>query len=412
MAEINNSLALGVKADAPDIGKTLLQVGQINSLRANTAKTQQDVDYNNLLQSQDPNGRRPQERNTLDEATTKELGIQGQIGNQMQQAKTTEDRLQAIQASEDAGKPVSPKMKQHLLEIPLSQFQQYGKNMQAGGMAPANSGIIATSNQSATGGAKLGGIDGPPGYKGPLDAPPGSPVIKGAAPGPEPRVTLQDREQEGAAEAQNNAKIYNDIQSQATAAQPKKVALNQILLDAQRVRTGAGAEREQNARKWMMAVGDTFPILKGFTDRYKDSTTAFDSLDKNAGLVARDAMKGVGGTAASELQAISSTLANHTTSNGGIEVNARQLYGLESANQGKLNAAELYKGQYGTMKGFTGWYQKNAGPAAWVFDALPASEKKIIVDDLNKTDRGKEIKTSLVRQIDFIRKNNLHQGVE
>jgi hypothetical protein len=388
LPEINNSLALGIKNDPIDIGKTLLQAGQINQLRAST-------------------------QNTLADTAQKRFDLMGRLGNAMQQ--DPERVADHIKTYENAYGPVDPQVKDHLLNSPPSEIIRMGKNLQQGAMQSETSkrldpAQIAQRSQADTGGAKVGGIYGPPGYQG--QNPSSPPGIKDAAPGAAPNVTLQDVEKEGAAEAENSAKIYNDVQAQATAAQPKKVALNQMLLDAQRVRTGAGAEKEQGARKWLLALGDTVPILKGFTERYRDSATAFDSLDKNAGLVARDAMKGVGGTAASELQAISSTLANHTTQNGGIEVNVRQLYGLESANQGKLNAAELYKSQYGTMKGFTGWYQKNAGPAAWVFDALPSSEKQIIVDDLNKTDKGKEIKASLVRQINFIRKNNLHQGAE
>src|SRR5882724_6619855 len=105
MAEINNSLAAQIKSDPIDIGKTLLTASQINSLRANTAQTEQETGYRQFQQDQG-GGYRASEQNTLAETAQKRLGIAGQIGNMMVNAKTAEDRKQAIKAAKDSGQSV------------------------------------------------------------------------------------------------------------------------------------------------------------------------------------------------------------------------------------------------------------------------------------------------------------------
>jgi hypothetical protein len=149
MPDINNSLALGIKDDPIDIGKTLLTAGQINALRtrsaleeASTAQTQQQTEYNQFQQDQNEGYRAP-DVNTLAEAHQKEMDLRGRVGNMMVNAKTMADRQQAIQAAKDSGKPVDPDTEDHLLKVPLSQFQQYGQNLRRGGMS-SESNMVAT----------------------------------------------------------------------------------------------------------------------------------------------------------------------------------------------------------------------------------------------------------------------------
>src|SRR6267142_298770 len=132
MAEVNNSLALGIKPFEMDIGKTLGQAAQINSLRANTAQTEQETQYRQFQQDQG-GGYRPGEANTLATTHQKQLDIAGQIGNAMVKAQTPADRQQVIQMSHEAGRPVNPKTEQALLTMPLDQFHQHGENMRKAG---------------------------------------------------------------------------------------------------------------------------------------------------------------------------------------------------------------------------------------------------------------------------------------
>jgi hypothetical protein len=140
MAEINNALALGVKADAPDIGKTLLNVGQINSLRANTAKTQQDIDYNQLLQDQGTAGMRPQEENTLAEAHTKQADLRGRAANEIYNDPTDAGVQRAFQHWEAGGAPLDSLTKQRILAMPPAERKQTALQIRQGGIRPSNGG--------------------------------------------------------------------------------------------------------------------------------------------------------------------------------------------------------------------------------------------------------------------------------
>ena len=64
---------------------------------------------------------------------------------------------EAIKMAKDAGKKIDPETEQHLLSSPPQQIVQYGKNLQAGGMQPSNTNVLAQTSQAQTGGAKVGG---------------------------------------------------------------------------------------------------------------------------------------------------------------------------------------------------------------------------------------------------------------
>lgn len=145
MAEVNNSLALGVKPVEFDIAKPLEAAAKINSLRASTAQTEQETGYRQFQQDENA-GYRVGDVNTLAEAHTKQLGLAGQVGNMMVNARSMSDRQQAIKAAEDSGIKIDPGVKQHLLSAPEAQFKQYGENMRkAGQSATAN---METSGES------------------------------------------------------------------------------------------------------------------------------------------------------------------------------------------------------------------------------------------------------------------------
>lgn len=138
MAEINNSLALGIKADPIDIMKPLMGAAQINSLRAGTAQTEQETQYRQFQQDQGL-GYRVNDLNILADTHQKQMDIGGRIGSILEKDQSLAARKQAIQLSHSAGRPVDPEVEQHILSAPASQVKQYGLNMQRGGQsAPSN----------------------------------------------------------------------------------------------------------------------------------------------------------------------------------------------------------------------------------------------------------------------------------
>lgn len=426
MAEINNSLALGVKPAEFDIMKPLAGAAQINSLRANTAKTQQDIDYNQRLQDQGQNGMRPQEENTLAEANTKQAELRGRAANEIVQDPSDAGVQSAFKHFEQAGAPLPPKVQQEMLAMPPEQRRQRALQIQQGSMPSSTSNLqnpklIAERAQAETGGTTLGGMYGPTGGPpangagppppgGPMGAPGGSPAA-GPPSGPQ-NLSLMERKAEAQQNAEGRAQEFKGYQTENDAANTEKVALQQIKIDADRVRTGKGETKINEARKWIQTASQFIPGLDQYAAKFNDPVAAFESIEKNKGIIARAAMKGVGGTAASELDTITHTLVSGETSHKGIDINASQLIGFKNFQKARFQAAQSYQDQYGSLKGFAADFNNKAGPAAWVYMSLPEEEQKSIAETLKKSKQGQTVLNSIAKQINHIHKNKLDESVD
>lgn len=415
MAEINNSLALGIKNDAPDIGKTLLTAGQINEMRAktaleeaSTAQTQQNVDYNQLLQDRGE-GVRPGDANTLAATSQKRLEIQGQIGNVMSNAKTQADRQQAIDMAEKAaGKPIDPKVKEHLLTAPLPQFQQYGKNMQAGGQSSTtnveqNPGQIYQRQQAAKAGDLQGNLTAPNG-SGPPPAPgqPGAPATRSP-----PLVQQVETAKSRATQGVTNLDKYN---KEGTSASIQSAALHQMQVDAGQVRLGSGAQSQEAARRVVTAIGEMVPSLKPYTDSASDKSAAFQSFDKNAGIVSRAITQEVGTQAASGLDMITKSLISSGNTNKGVDLIAPQLIGLSHFKQARAGAANKWSDDHGgDMTGFETDFNKKASVGAWMVKELPSEQQQIVGQYLKKN--NPDAFNVMIKQLNNIREQKLDEGV-
>ena len=382
MPEINNALALGIKNEPIDVLKPLLGASQINESRARTG----------LIGT---------------ETAKNQAGLRGQAANIIYQDPSDNGVNLAIKHFEQNGTPLDTLTKQNILKMNPEQRKQTAYSIMQGSMPSQtaieqNPSLIAQRAQSQTGGTLLGSYKGPPGYQ------PAAPSQKGA----EPTPSITPLEEKGAAEASTN--ISQDqlkkYSSANEAAANQKVALRQIMLDAEKVRTGQGAEKEQAARKWFQAAAQYLPGLKNYSP--DQSIAAFESIEKNKGIVAREAMKSVGGTAASELSSISDAIVGGTTSHGGIVNNASQLMGMKNAEMARYQAAHDYFNKNQTLKGFDAHFSKNAGPAAWVYMALPQEERQSIRDTLKKSKQGQGVLNSIARQMNYIHSHKLDEGLD
>lgn len=406
MPEINNALATQIQVPQIDLGGSLLKAQQLNSLQASTARTQQEVEHKKFLYDQG-GGYDPSELATLQATREKHMENAGRIGSAYLSNPNDAAWSTAVDEAAKVGLIKGGSLeKAQYLSIPPAQRAGVAQALMRAGQ-PSSATIEQSGGpaQNRAYGSRTGelsaGLAPAPGSGGP--AGPGQPA------GPKVSLIEANKAAEGSADV--DRKQLEQYQQEGRSAGATKAALQQIKLDADRVRTGAAADREQSARKVLIGLGDTFPALKKYTDKYTDSAAAFESLDKNAGIVAREAQKSVSGTAASELEAISHTLANTSTTNRGINVNASQLMGLKNYEAARSSAAENYY-QSGTLKGFSAQFNKNAGPAAWIYMALPPEEQDTIKAQLNKSDAGKRTWNSIVGQIYYIHKNKLDEGLD
>jgi hypothetical protein len=416
MPEINNALALGVKNDPVDVAGTLAKAVAIREGNAKADILQQSYGERER-EYQENGGLTSGQRATMSKTQQEAMGP---IGNILSNDQSPQARQQAISLARRAGIPMDDMTAGHLMTAPPDQVKQYGMNAQRLGQSASsnieqNPNAIAQRSQGHAGGAELGTMYGPPGG---APTPVGSPARDGgtagpgAGPAPTAPLSLQERKLEAAGNAGKRVEEFNQYRQENEGAGVQKVALRQLMQDADRVRTGAGADREQAARKWLLAAGQLIPGLQGVADKYSDPVAAFESINKNAGLIARTAIKQVGGTAASELDAISKSLVGTETSQKGIQINASQLVGLETYKQARFQAAQQYQDANGTLKGFAADFNQKAGPAAWVYMSLPAEERAKIGETLRKSADGKKTLNSIAKQLDYIHKNKLDDSVD
>jgi hypothetical protein len=407
MAEINNALAAQIQVPQTNPLDTL---GKLTAIQ----RGRQELEHNQFLYDRG-GGYTPSELQTQAATQQQHLENASRIGNVLANDPSEAGRRQALQMAKDYGVPVNPLMEHHIMTAPAATIRQYGRNMQQAGQT-AQSAIEQTGAPSynrayGTKSGELGGAlapadGGAPGApaSGPATGAPGKP------PAPAGGLSLTERTREAEGNAQKRVEEFEGYRKENDAAGVQKVALRQLMDDADRVRTGAGADKEQAARKWLLAAGQLIPGLQGVADKFSDPVAAFESINKNAGLIARSAIKSVGGTAASELDAISKSLVGTDTSNKGIKINASQLVGLETYKQARFQAAQQYQDANGTLKGFAADFNKRAGPAAWVYMSLPPEERAKVAESLRKSSPG--TLNSIAKQLKYIHENKLDEGVE
>lgn len=419
MPEIDNSLAASVKP--LDVGGALAKAAQLREATINADLGQQKLQHNEREYGEN-SGLTAGERSTMSKTQQEAMGP---IGNILANDQSPQARQQAISLAKRAGIPMDDMTAGHLMSAPPEQIKQYGVNAQRLGQSSTTNieqdpRAIARRSQGQAGGAELGTMYGPGGgpsgsapaapSSGP--APTGANAPPGAVPAPAAGLSLQERKLEAAGNAGKRVEEFEGYRKENEGAGVQKVALRQLMQDAERVRTGKGAEQEQAARKWLLAAGQTIPGLSGLADKVADPVAAFESINKNAGLIARTAIKQVGGTAASELDAISKSLVGTDTSQKGIKINASQLVGLETYKQARFQAAQQYQDANGTLKGFAAEFNKNSGPAAWVYMSLPPEERAKVGESMRKTPDGQRTLGSIAKQLKYIHDNKLDEGVE
>jgi len=415
MPEINNSLAASIKP--LDIAGTLGKAAQIRSENLSGDLKQQALEHNEREYGENA-GLTAGERSTMSKTQQEAMGP---IGNILANDQSPQARQQAISLARRAGIPMDDMTAGHLMSAPPAQIKQYGLNAQRLGQSSStnieqNPGAIAKRSQAQSGGSELGTMYGPSGDSGtPVESPDAGGVPSGrSAPqaAPTAPLSLQERKIEAAGNAGKRVEEFNQYRQENEGASVQKVALRQLMSDAERVRTGAGADKEQAARKWLLAAGQLIPGLQGVADKYSDPVAAFESINKNSGLIARTAIKQVGGTAASELDAISKSLVGTDTSQKGIQINASQLVGLETYKQARFQAAQQYQDANGSLKGFAADFNQKAGPAAWVYMSLPPEERAKVGESMRKSPEGQRTLNSIAKQLKYIHDNKLDEGVD
>jgi hypothetical protein len=445
MAEINNSLALGVKPAEFDIAKTLLPAAQINYLRANTEQNQQETQYRQFQQDSNEGYRVP-EVNTLAEAHTKQMGIAGQIGNMLVGDQSLASRKQAIQAARDSGVKIDPNVEQHILSAPASQVKQYGQNMQrAGQTATANieQNPNQIGNRAAAGasGAAAGAVDEPYKPPGPAMTAPqvdnavktrtnrdGTPRVlslegnvpeQPGAPGTtslEKKQIIDARGLERGGTAQKNVEEFSGYKQAAANSSTTKTVLRSLQDDAERIYTGKGAEPKAAAQKYLLAAQSlpgVGPLIKHFVGDQTDPVAAAENISKNIGIISRQAVGDIHETSAAALESVQNSIPTIGTSNKGLKLATSQMMAIEDFKQARLQQAQAWKDSHNqSLDGFAADWNKNMGPATFVMARLPREEQLAVRKRLGATPEGKRTLDAIDKQLAWGHKNGLDSVID
>ena len=250
MPEIDNSLAASIKP--LDIAGTLARAAQIRSENLSGDLKQQQLQHNER-EYKENSGLTSGERATMSKTQQEAMGP---IGNILVNDQSPQARQQAISLARRAGIPMDDMTAGHLMSAPPEQIKQYGLNAQRLGQSSStnieqNPRAIAQRAQSQSGGSELGTMYGPPGgAPTPVQSPNGGNATPSAPqPAPTAPLSLQERKLEAAGNAGKRVEEFNQYRQENEGASVQKVALRQLMLDADRVRTGAGADKEQAAHE-------------------------------------------------------------------------------------------------------------------------------------------------------------------
>jgi hypothetical protein len=391
MAEINNSLALQIQQ--PDIGKTLLTAGQINEMRAKTALEEAST------------------QNTQASTAEKNAGLRGQAASIIWQNPTPDGVEESIKHFHNNGTPLDSltqeSMRKMARDNPQALKQRAADIMHGGMSAQTNTQLnthqIYKRQQAETSGGLQGQLTAPNGSGPP--SPPGQPSPP-ATPAP-PLIQQVETAKNRAAQGVTNLDKYN---KEGTSASIQSAALHQMQVDANQVRLGAGATSQEAARKVVTAIGEMVPSLKPFTDSMADKSAAFQSFDKNAGIVSRAITQEVGTQAASGLDMITKSLISSGNTNKGVDLIAPQLIGLSHFKQARASASNKWSDEHGgDMTGFETDFNKKASVGAWMVKELPPDQQQIVGQYLKKN--NPDAFKVMIKQLNNIREQKLDEGV-
>lgn len=442
MAEINNSLALGVKPMELDVGKTLQQAAQINSLRASTAQTEQETGYRQFQQDQNAGYRVP-EVNTLAEAHQKQMGIAGQIGNMLWNDQSLAARKQAIQAARDSGVKIDPQVEQHILSAPAAQVKQYGQNMRMAGQSSTsnreqNPGEIGPRSAAGASGSAAGAVDEPYKPPGPAMTAPqvdnavktrtnrdGSPRVlsmEGNVPEQPGTTSLEKKQiidargQERGGTALKNVEEFSGYKQAAANSLTTKTVLRSLQDDAERVYVGKGAINKGEAQKWILAATKlpwAGPLVKHFAGDQSDPVAAIENIRKNIGIISRQAVGDIHETSAAALESVQNSLPTEEMSSKGLKLATSQMMAIEDFKQARLQSAQKWKDTHnGTLDGFASDWSKNMGPATFVMARLPKEEQLAVRKRLGATPEGKRTLDAIDKQLQWGHAHGLDSVVD
>lgn len=182
-------------------------------------------------------------------------------------------------------------------------------------------------------------------------------------------------------------------------------------------------QMKKESETWSMGKGGTAiataqqylkPIANAFGNTSFDKPVAdFESFQKNAGTLVRQAVKEVSPRAAvQEFQLIQGQLPSADMSRNGFNQIVDQFQAVNDYNIAKHQAGQVFRDATGTMDKFDADWNKNITPSAFLVARLPADQLGALRANLQRTPEGRATLKSLKTQLQWAHDHNLDAMVK
>ena len=210
------------------------------------------------------------------------------------------------------------------------------------------------------------------------------------------------------------AKTLPALGEKADAARNMNFTLDQMKAESEKIPMGKGAATTMATAQWVKSLADKIPGLKeAIGDPLADPVAAYENLNKNSGILVRQAVKEVSPRAAvQEFQMIQGQLPSADMSRGGFKQIVNQFQAVNDYSIAKHQAGQAYRDATGSMDGFDAQWNKNVTPSAFLVAGLPPDQQGALKANLEKTAEGRTTLKSLQTQLKWAHDHNLDAMVK
>lgn len=203
------------------------------------------------------------------------------------------------------------------------------------------------------------------------------------------------------------AKVLPDLTEKANNSRQANFTLQQMMDESHTWNMGKGGTALMQAQQYLK------PIANAFGSTAFDRPVAdFESFQKNAGTLVRQAVKEVSPRAAvQEFQMIQNQLPSADMSRQGFNQIVNQFQAVNNFNIAKQQAAQAFRDHNGTMDGFETSWNKNITPTAFLVAGLPPDQLGALKANLQRTPEGRATLQSITKQLKWAHDYNLDEMV-
>ena len=206
------------------------------------------------------------------------------------------------------------------------------------------------------------------------------------------------------------AKTLPALSDKADNSRQANFTLDQMKAESQSWDMGKGAPTLMSAAKYLKSAAASVNIKDTFLDK---PIADYESFEKNAGVLTRQAVKEVSTRAAvQEFQMIQNQLPSSGMTRGGFNQIVDQFQAVNDFNIAKHQSGQAYYDVNHTMDGFDAQWNKNVSPSAFLVARLAPEKMGELFTKLGKTPEGRTTLQSLRSQMQWAVDHNLDAMVK